>query len=314
MNALYGYDQASSEGTAFNARTMDFNRGVLAQNQAVTDKYNSNVSGQKGEVSGDVTKKREDEAFYGLSDGKSALGTAMGTVETGKAIYKDGITAIGSKAVGDRLSTISNVASRIISGDTPKVNPLSMVPRNQSLGVADSTLSAGEEAASAGGEIESSGLGTGIIKAGLRKASSVAGKEIGEAGLSVISEGVGKLGGEFGGLYDIGKGLDEVGQGKNFFKGESTGDKFQEAGAVADLIGTAFPPLELVGGALGLIGGISDAIDALKSDKDKRKKDAATVPPPKLQSVKVSPTFQSMGLVASAPVSAKQSITGSSSF
>ena len=314
MNGLYGFDQASSEGTAFNARTMDFNRGVLAHNQAVTDKFNRNVSGQKGLVSDDVTKKREDEAFYGFSDGKSALGTAVGTVETGAAIYKDGLTAIGSKAVGDRLSTISNTASRIISGDTPKVNPLSMVPRNQTLGVADSTLSAGEEAASAGGEIESSGLGTGIIKAGLRKAASVAGKDISEAGLSVISEGVGKLGGEFGGLYDIGKGLDEVGQGKNFFKGESTGDKFQEAGAVADLVGTAFPPLELVGGALGLIGGISDAIDALKSDKDKRKADAATLPPPKLQSVKISPTFQSMGLVASAPVSAKQSITGSSSF
>ena len=314
MNSLYGFDQANAEGSAYNARTVDFNRGVLAHNQAVTDKYNRNVTGQKGLVSGDVTKKREDEAFYGLSDGKSALGTAMGTVETGKAIYKDGITAIGSKAVGDRLSTISNVASRIVSGDTPKVNPLSMVPRNQTLGLADSTLSAGEEAANAGGKIESSGLGTGIIKAGLRGAASVAGKDISEAGLSVISEGVGKIGGEFGGLYDIGKGIDEVGQGKNFFKGESTGDKFQEAGAVADLFGTAFPPLELVGGALGLIGGISDAIDALKSDKDKRKKDAATVPPPKLQSVKVSPTFQSMGLVASAPVSAKQSITGSSSF
>ena len=314
MNSLYGFDQANAEGSAYNARTVDFNRGVLAHNQAVTDKYNSNVSGQKGLVSGDVTKKREDEAFYGLSDGKSALGTAMGTVETGKAIYKDGITAIGSKAVGDRLSTISNVASRIVSGDTPKVNPLSMVPRNQTLGLADSTLSAGEEAANAGEKIESSGLGTGIIKAGLRGAASVAGKDISEAGLSVISEGVGKIGGEFGGLYDIGKGIDEVGQGKNFFKGESTGDKFQEAGAVADLLGTAFPPLELVGGALGLIGGISDAIDALKSDKDKRKVDAATVPPPKLQSVKISPTFQSMGLVASAPVSAKQSITGSSSF
>jgi len=314
MNALYGYDQASSEGSAFNARTMDFNRGVLASNQAVTDKFNSNVKGQKGAVAGDVTKKREDEAFYGFSDGKGALGTAVGIGETGAAIYKDGLTAIGSKAVGDRLSTISNTASRIISGDVPKANPLSMVPRNATLGIADSTLSAGEEAANAGGKIESSGLGTAIIKAGLTKAASVAGKDIGEASLSVISEGVGKLGGEFGGLYDIGKGLDEVGQGKNFFKGESTGDKFQEAGAVADLVGTAFPPLELVGGALGLIGGISDAIDALKTDKDKRKADAATIPPPKLQSVKVSPTFQSMGLVASAPVSAKQSITGSSSF
>ena len=37
---------------------------------------------------------------------------------------------------------------------------------------------------------------------------------------------------------------------------------------------------------------------SFKVFQDKRKKDAATVPPPKLQSVKVSPTFQSMGLVA----------------
>ena len=47
MNGLYGFDQASAEGTAFNARTMDFNRGVLAHNQAVTDKFNRNVSGRR---------------------------------------------------------------------------------------------------------------------------------------------------------------------------------------------------------------------------------------------------------------------------
>lgn len=310
MNSLYGFDQANSEGSAYNARTTDFNRGVLAANKEATDVYNMNVSGQKGKVSGDITKKREDEAIYGVTQGKSGLGTAVGIGETANAVYKDGFTAVGSKALGDRLSTISNTAKKLVTTTPPKVTPMSNGYARQ----AGTAGQAAEDAGEAGDKIESSGLGTSIIKAGLTKVVGGEGGKLGEAGISVISEGVGKIAGEAGGLYDIGKGFDEMGHGKSFFKGESTGDKFQEAGAVADLLGTAFPPLELVGGALGLIGGLDDAFNALKSDKAKRKADAATVPPPKLQSVKISPTFQSMGLVASAPVSAKQSIAGSGSF
>ena len=57
-----------------------------------------------------------------------------------------------------------------------------------------------------------------------------------------------------------------------------------------------------------------DAYDDIKSDLDKKKDDATAPPPPKLTATKVTPAFSSLGLAASAPISAKSSIAGSSSF
>ena len=58
---------------------------------------------------------------------------------------------------------------------------------------------------------------------------------MGEAGLTAVSEIGGKAIGDFGGLVSVGKGFENLKNGKSFFSGESTGDKLQEVGAVADL-------------------------------------------------------------------------------
>ena len=169
----------------------------------------------------------------------------------------------------------------------------------------------GAKGAEEGGEIESSGLGTKIVKSGLKYAL---GDKIGEAGLSAISEVGGKALGDFSGVGDIAEGFKNMAEGGSFFKGDTTSDKFAEAGAVFDLAGTAFPPLEAVGGILNFVSAIDGTKAALKTIHDKKVADGTkiTVPPP--QQMKVSPTFSSMGLVASAPISAKQSIVGSSTF
>ena len=58
-----------------------------------------------------------------------------------------------------------------------------------------------------------------------------------------------------------------------------------------------------------------DAVNDISDDIDKKKTDTERqVPPAKETSVKVSPAFQSMGLVASQLPSAKTQITGSGSF
>jgi len=120
----------------------------------------------------------------------------------------------------------------------------------------------------------------------------------------------------------LGEGFTNLAENKNFFGNDDTtekvGDTFQMVGAGLDVIGTAFPPLELLGGAVGLLGGVIDTVDGLAKDEDKKQSDAAPITDPNkdpdkagIQSFKVSPAFQSLGLVASAPISAKQSITGS---
>ncbi len=180
---------------------------------------------------------------------------------------------------------------------------------------------AGGEALEDTGKIESSGIGAAIIKGGLSKVPG-ASALLGEAGLSTLSEVGGKAIGDFGGLVDVGEGFANLANNKNFFGNDDTaekwGDSFQMAGAALDVVGTAFPPLELLGGAVGLLGGVIDGIDGLSKDEDKKQSDAAPITDPTtdpddagIQKTQVSPAFQSMGLVASAPVSAKMQITGS---
>jgi len=71
----------------------------------------------------------------------------------------------------------------------------------------------------------------------------------------------------------------------------------------------------VVGAGLNLVGGIMDTVKDISADMDKKDDDTKRhIPPPKITSVKVSPAFQSMGLVASQLPSAKTQIVGSGSF
>jgi len=149
------------------------------------------------------------------------------------------------------------------------------------------------------------------IKKGLKLATM---GKVGDAGLSALSEVGGKAIGDFSGVVDIGKGVDSMFHGHSFFSGETTSDKFQEAGAALDLAGMAFPPLEVVGGALNLTGGIMDAVNDIKNDIDKKNDDNKDPTPPKKTEFKVTPAFQSLGLVASSLPSAKNQIVGAGSF
>ena len=183
---------------------------------------------------------------------------------------------------------------------------------------------AGGKALAAGGQaaegFESSGIGSAIIKGTLGKLG--AGKVLGEAGLSAVSEIGGKAVGDFAGGLDLVEGISNLASGKSFFGNDDTaekvGDTFTMIGAGLDVVGTAFPPLELLGGLTGLVGGVINTVDGITKDEDKKQSDAAPITDPSkdpdkagIQKLQVSPAFQSLGLVASAPVSAKMSIAGS---
>ena len=74
--SLYGYSDAISQGTAFNARVKNYNDGVLAANQRALDIHDKLVKAQKGKVSSDKMKEDEDGAIYGAMDAKSFFGSA----------------------------------------------------------------------------------------------------------------------------------------------------------------------------------------------------------------------------------------------
>ncbi len=344
MSDLYGYNSALSQGQSFNVRTKNFNDGVLIANQRAQDKYNTEVKNQPGKLSDDKSKEHEDEAYYGFTDGTGAAGTAYGLVSDIGQIKEKGFSSFVGDQTKGRLNAIQSTYNKIGAKSAPRPPAADMTPTNETTAAGtvatdgenatsaatnagenvanagEETLQGGEDAlrtgaSVAGEEIESSGLKTAIIKGTLGKVLPGAEKVLGDAGLTAVSEIGGKALGDFGGISHIATGIENVVSGcGTFFQGESTGDKLQELGAGLDLVGTIAPPLELLGGAVSLVGGIMGAMEDFKNDGKQRDKDAAQPTPPKLTATKVTPAFSSMGLAASAPISAKQSITGSSSF
>jgi len=327
MSNLYGYESAISAGNQFSARINNYNDAIKNHNDILTQKYNNDLKNAPGKRSTDKTKEEEDGAFYGISDGKGVISTTVGLIQEGAKIDKAaaeaggigaGLMKYAGDSIAERTSTISKTINRLGEMPVKKAQEAMKPTETNAEGVVttaaeDAVDDAGKNAAAAASEeIESSGLGTGLLKAGLKK---VAGGAVSEAGLTVASELGGKALGDIGGFVDIGEGISNMLNGSSFFAGEDKtaafGDTLQSVGAVADVVGTVFPPLELVGGALGAIGGIFDAYDSIKNDIEQKKKDAADPKPPSLTATKVSPAFSAMGLVASAPITAKQQITGS---
>tara|TARA_R100001591_G_scaffold92171_2_gene98027 strand:- start:2107 stop:3099 length:993 start_codon:yes stop_codon:yes gene_type:complete len=329
--SLYGYSDALSQGTAFNARVKNFNDGVLVHNQQAREKFKEQTQQKANDLADDKRREEEDEAKYGFKDGTGLAGAGVGLVQAGSSIRENGFAGYVSKEMSERANNIKNTAHAIVYGEPkPKSTTLELGEVGEDGRVTQSLSDAeraGQEAIDAGNiagdttktitqatERESSGLASAVIKKGLKFATL---GKVGDAGLSAISEIGGKALGDFSGAVDIGKNIENIFSKppKNIFSGESTADKFQEAGAIADVAGIAFPPLEVVGGILNLTGGIMDTVKDISDDIDKKKTDKdRAVPPPKLTSVKVSPAFQSMGLVASQLPSAKTQITGTGSF
>ena len=319
---MYGYSNALSQGSAFNSRTKNFNDGVLLANQKLQDKYDAEVKQKPNTVSDDNLKEGEDAAKATVFDGKTVVGSLASLGEMGSGIKNKGFAGYMVDSTKGRLNTIGNTAKQIVQGKPPpdpttgfenaEVDEDGIITTDTETGdLAQAGDAAADAGKVAGDEIESSGIGSSIIKGGLKLAG---GARLGEAGLSAVSEIGGKALGDFGGLVSVGKGFENLADGKSFFSGESTGDELQEIGAAADIVGTVFPPLEVIGGITSAVGGIMDAYTDIKSDIDKKSKDAAGPDPPKLTATKVTPAFSSLGLAASAPISAKQSITGSGGF
>jgi len=329
---MYGYSNALSQGSAFNSRTKNFNDGILLANQKLLDDYDTKKKQQPNTIADDNRTTEEDAGLATLKDGKTTLGALAGLGDLGSAVKHGGLAGGMVDMTKGRLQTISTTAKSIVSGKPPP-KPVPRVSQTE-VGADGKVVGAGEGAASdvenvgktsaqitedaakTGGkvaeqEIESSGLGSKFIKGGLKL---VGGAKLGEAGLSAVSEIGGKALGDFGGVVSIGKSFENLSENKSFFAGDSTGDKLQEIGAAADIVGTVFPPLEVVGGVLGAVGGIMDAYTDIKADIDKKNDDSTKPTPPKLTATKVTPAFSSLGLAASAPISAKASITGSGSF
>ena len=326
--SLYGYSDALSQGTAFNARVKNFNDGVQLHNEEARKKFKDDIQQKQNDIATDKRNEEEDVGIHGFKDGTGLAGAGIGLVNAGAGIREHGLMGYASKELSERTNNIASTAHALVYGE-PKPKPTNLeigeVGEDGKINLFADAEKAGREVENAGEAIgdatkniaqaterESSGLVANVVKKTLKLGL---GGKVGDAGLTALSEIGGKAIGDYSGAIDVGKNIKNLIDGKNIFSGESTADKFQEAGAIADVAGIAFPPLEVVGAGLNFVGGIIDTVNDIGSDMDKKEDDSKRqVPPPKITSVKVSPAFQSMGLVASQLPSAKTQIVGSGSF
>ena len=150
-------------------------------------------------------------------------------------------------------------------------------------------------------------------------ADSKAAKSLG----SQAAEGVGKLGAGLGMLAggeslatDLTGGFSKLAN-----KNDKASNALSVAGGAADAIGLAFPPLEIVGGLLGIASAVTGTIGHLEESSSKvgsgqktlAADKSAKAPPPSETPSGVS-SLSALGQVASRGQTVGQKITGSSSF
>jgi hypothetical protein len=131
-------------------------------------------------------------------------------------------------------------------------------------GTADVNPTSDDHTAITAGEADDGGDGS-LLKKGMSK-------------IGLTEEGAEKLGKGVGALSSVAfAGLDiynDVKKGKLGDNGwEDVGQVAQIGGAISDVVGTVFPPAELLGAGLGLVGGLfSDIGEAFESSKEKQEK------------------------------------------
>jgi hypothetical protein len=256
---LYGNNSASiSMGNARRQQVRDFNEQIKQHNDTVTQTMN------------------------GLLDQQKTTQTIQQAQDTAKSLW------IGSK-MPDRIQAFKqwNTAR---SGVTPEAQalkpPISTPPAGTSTTLASDVVeegglgrSIGQAVSGAGKDIgsalENAGGAAGSIKsaAGIVKSS---GGEIAESLGSKVAGGVGKAAG--GALAAAMGGMDayedlKAGHIVGNNNWEKAGNILQMGGAVADVVGMAFPPAALLGGVLDLASGatslIGEKLDTTEADATK---------------------------------------------
>lgn len=265
---LYGNNSASLQmGNSRRQAVRDFNSNVADHNKTVTETMNGLLAGQK---TTDTIQQAQDSA--------QALWTGSKMPDKVKA-YKDwkaGKTAgkTGTKPTPEAESTKPPDPAE--APENPETNPAGDTPDPPADPVEEGGMGrgTGEATEGAGADITESLENSGA-KGALKTAGKAEGEELAETLGSKLGGAAGKLaGGAFGaamGGYDAYEDLkDGKIEGNNAW--EKAGNILQMGGAVADVVGMAFPPAALLGGVLDLASGATSMIGE-KLDDDKQAQD-----------------------------------------
>lgn len=263
---LYGNNSASiSMGNARRREVRDFNKSVKDHNDNVTNTMNGLLDQQK---TTETIKQAQDTA-QNLWTGSKMPGKIQA--------YKDWKAGKTSGKPGTKPTPEADATKPPENPpENPETNPTGSTTEPPAEPVEEGPMSrpTSEATDGAGADITESLENSGA-KGALKTAGKEGGEEIAETLGSKLGGAAGKVaGGAFGAamggmdLYeDIKAGKIE---GNNDW--EKAGNVLQMGGAVADVVGMAFPPAALLGGILDLASGATSMIGE-KLDADKQAQD-----------------------------------------
>ncbi len=264
----------------------NMNRNSMFQYQQAVQDHNSkiakNIVDLKSNLTNNLSQMSETDALNGIHTGIDGFLGVHG-VKSGLKSYKQWSQNRNDKA--NALKSKINESSGEVSGDvnvgvednaSPEVQapansttepPATASPEGTPATPSSNTNPTAEEHASVTVGDEGTGDSGSMIHKGLKSVTGLS-----DDAIEKVGKGAGALGSAVTGGIDLYQDL-KAGKIAGDNGWEKAGNITQIGGAVADVVGVAFPPAELVGGVLDLVGGALDGIGELFGG-DKKKEQA----------------------------------------
>ncbi len=251
------------------------NRAQESANRAV-DEHNQILAGQITQLHKNLQEKKsaitENETMKDVQDGVQAF-MGAGQVRSALKNYQEasakGMTKSDALASAMRQGAEEKSVGQGVSGEVERTaNPLSTDSAPASATPEGQAATGSSEVAPTVEEHESLTVGEGesggMLKKGVKQTLGLS-----EEGAGRLMRGVGAVGSAAQGGYDLFQDI-KAGHVVGSNGWEKAGNITQIGASALDLIGIAFPPAEIAGGVLSVVGGGLDAVgEMFESKKDK---------------------------------------------
>jgi len=248
------------------------NRAQESANRAV-DEHNQILAGQITQLHKNLQEKKsaitENETMKDVQDGVQAF-MGAGQVRNALKNYQEasakGMTKADALSSAMRQGAEERRVGQGVDGEVERAeNPLSTdgpsasaTPEGQAAtGSSDTAPTVEEHESLTVGEGESGGM----LKKGIKQTLGLS-----EEGAGRLMRGVGAVGSAAQGGYDLFQDI-KAGHVVGSNGWEKAGNITQIGASALDLVGIAFPPAEIVGGVLGVVGGGLDAVGEMFEGK-----------------------------------------------
>ena len=308
----FGVSQANSQGQSLISETIAYNQQAKAHNDQILRDY----QGQKKQL---ATDEKEDKYFHLATDGYSLYGLHS-QLKQSYNIFKNG--AQGAKQLKPSTDIQDFVKSKIQGAPKPQGTP----PIAQT-GVNQATEGAGANVPPKSQE-PSTKVSSGKSLASDTEEAINKTKNLVKTGGQEIKEGlegtigkVSKVAGTAGTALGIVGGVQSAyGDLKGDWGKEDTAGKISNVASIASgaldvaaMIPGLAPIAAPLGALSGLVGAISGGIESRNQDDKEASQDASEAQS-QTMSLKSSPVFSQMGMVASMNTSSSNMIRGNASF